>query len=85
MEIKTTTPTWADQLSPVIYSRYKKPELYVSDFSGPLVKYQLNFIDGSTLNVVMTSRQRDGIKRSKVYPYIKNIGGLGNVRPVENG
>lgn len=42
-----------------------------------LVKYEITFIDGSKRIVIMTSRQRDALNRTKQWETIKHTGGLG--------
>lgn len=71
----------AEQLKSLILKKYPiNPEqTKVSIKETNLVKYQINFIDGSSIVVVLTNAQRDHIKRTSFYHLVKNIGGLGHV------
>lgn len=78
--------TLAEQLLPQIAKRYYTNMLdflpTVSDKTKQgYCKYRITFTDKSTLDVVLTSAQRNGIVRSKLYNNIKCIGGMGYMKP----
>ena len=68
----------AIQLSQLVFSKYESPEKFERTFTDvEHCKYSIKFIDGSSLDVVMTTRQRDMLHRTSFYQYIDKIGGLG--------
>lgn len=42
-----------------------------------LCQFQITFLDGSTIDCIMTSRQRDYLARTSFWPAIKTVGGKG--------
>jgi hypothetical protein len=64
--------------------KYPDIALYTRSISpvgkNALCKYQITFVDHSSIEVIMSQSQRIGIVRSKIYNSIKCIGGLGYVK-----
>jgi hypothetical protein len=61
-----------------LISKYGNPKDFKkSSAETKYCAYKLTFIDGSSVEVVMSSAQRTSIKKRKDYHLIKSIGGLG--------
>jgi hypothetical protein len=66
----------------VMQKRYFKPGNFTRTFSDEtFCKYEITILlSNEKFDVIMTRAERDGIKRSRFWIWIKTIGGLGYVK-----
>ncbi len=75
---KIFTPTQVDEAKKAIQAKYINPDGYERTFKGSeLCKYKVNFVDDTSVFVIMTNKQRSFFFLNKFAPFVVRLGGEG--------
>lgn len=75
---KLFTQEQVERAKKTILAKYINPEGYTRTWKNSnLVKYKINFVDKTSVFVIMTSRQRDYFFKNKFSLFVIDAGGEG--------